>query len=162
MKGVSRSTLHVLTGKRSYEACIKSHFVNIPSQRSLFNPAMQLMIADGEDRDELTKALPALLECGWQLDENNSGVRKIYHLKTYTKVLDLHHSIGVGSKSKNHHPEMTTKSGSLAVHWTTHHPRGLSAKDIFMAKYCDEVARTIGTVDELDAQRCGPNSSQTK
>lgn len=87
MKGLSRSALFILKGKPSHEACIKSHLVNIPSQRSLFNPAMQPMIADGEDRDELTKVLPTLLECGWQLDENNSGVRKIYHLKTYTKVL---------------------------------------------------------------------------
>lgn len=86
-KNISRSALFILTGKPSHEACIKSHFVNIPSQRSLFNPAMQPMIADGEDRDELTKVLPTLLECGWQLDENDSGVRKIYHLKTYTKVL---------------------------------------------------------------------------
>ena len=80
MKGVSRSALFILTGK-------PSHFVIIPSQRSLSNRAMQPTIADGEDRDELTKVLPALLECGWQLDENNSGVSKIYHLKTYTKVL---------------------------------------------------------------------------
>ncbi|KAL8882155.1 MAG: hypothetical protein Q9198_000797 [Flavoplaca austrocitrina] len=123
---------------------------------------MQLNIADGEDRDKLTREFSALFENGWQLDEDNVGVQKTYHLKTYTKVLDLHHSIGVRSKSKNHHPEMATKSGSLAVHWTTHHPRGLSTKDVFMAKYCDEVARIIGTVDEQEAQRCGPNPSHPK
>lgn len=46
--------------------------------------------------------------------------------------------------------------GSLTVYWSTHSPRGLSAKDTIMAKYCDEEAKTIGTVDQSDAQRCGP------
>lgn len=48
---------------------------------------MQPIIAEGEDRDMLTTSLSALLESGWQLDENNVGVRKTYHLKTYTKVM---------------------------------------------------------------------------
>lgn len=61
--------------------------MNIASQRSFKNLAMQPIIADGEDRDKLTTSLSALLESGWQLDEANVGVRKTYHLKTYTKVL---------------------------------------------------------------------------
>ncbi len=48
---------------------------------------MQPRIADGEDADKLVKDLSALIESGWQLDENESGVRKTYHMKTYTKVL---------------------------------------------------------------------------
>ncbi|KAL8817826.1 MAG: hypothetical protein Q9223_003418 [Gallowayella weberi] len=100
---------------------------------------MQPKMAEGQNEKELTEELSTLLERGWQLDEELVGVRKTYHLKTYTKVL---------------------RSGSLTVHWTTHHPRGLSAKDTFMAKYCDEVAKTIGTVAEDQAQRCGAGSSQ--
>jgi 4a-hydroxytetrahydrobiopterin dehydratase len=42
------------------------------------------------------------------------------------------------------------------VHWTTHHPRGLSDKDAFMARYCDERAKEIGTVDKTDALKCAP------
>lgn len=49
--------------------------------------------------------------------------------------------------------------GSLTVYWTTHDPRGLSAKDTFMARYCDEQAGIIGTVDRSDAAKCGPTPS---
>ena len=62
-------------------------FLDTLSKRTLTNQAMQPRIADGEDADKLVKDLSALIESGWQLDEDESGVRKIYHLKTYTKVL---------------------------------------------------------------------------
>lgn len=85
--------------------------------------------------------------------------------------------IGVRSKSKNHHATMTIvsfsqmsfaawlrtmltlpfqKTGSVYVHWTTHNPRGLSAKDTFMAQYCDEQARLVGAVEESQGQKCTP------
>ncbi len=48
------------------------------------------------------------------------------------------------------------KAGSVNVHWTTHNPRGLSAKDTFMARYCDEQARLIGAVEESQGQKCAP------
>ena len=85
--------------------------------------------------------------------------------------------IGVRSKSKNHYlvmiivrftlfpqcPELGLhffqQTGSIDVHWTTHHPRGLSDKDTFMARYCDEQARLVGTVDKREAQKCDPPSS---
>jgi len=85
--------------------------------------------------------------------------------------------IGVRSKSKNHHSVMTIvrltlyvqrrepglcsfqQTGSVYVHWTTHHPRGLSEKDTLMARYCDEQARLIGTVEESEAQKCRSTSS---
>lgn len=51
------------------------------------------------------------------------------------------------------------RAGSVKAHWTTYHPRGLSDKDIFMAQYCDDQARLIGTVGEPEAQKCGPATS---
>ena len=65
----------------------------------------------------------ALLENGWMLDDEEVGVKKTYHFKTYTKALvfgvssafgahadalqDFLYTIGVRSKSKNHHSVMT-------------------------------------------------------
>lgn len=42
------------------------------------------------------------------------------------------------------------------MHWTTHHPRGLTAKDITMAQYCDDQGSLIKTVDKGEAAKCGP------
>lgn len=75
------------SGKHIHRLCISRRLVNIPVRRSLSDSAMQLNIADGEDRDKLTREFSTLFENGWQLDEDNVGVRKTYHLKTYTKVL---------------------------------------------------------------------------
>ena len=44
---------------------------------------------------------------------------------------------------------------SLRVHWTTHSPRGLTAKDILMARFCDDQAAVIGTVDQTEVIACG-------
>ena len=35
----------------------------------------------------------------------------------------------------------------MHVHWTTHEPPGLSEKDVFMARYCDEQAGLVGAVE---------------
>jgi 4a-hydroxytetrahydrobiopterin dehydratase len=32
------------------------------------------------------------------------------------------------------------------IRWTTHHPKGLSEKDIELARICDELARDFGEV----------------
>lgn len=48
------------------------------------------------------------------------------------------------------------KFGSVHMHWTTHHPRGLSAKDTFMARYCDEQAKVIGAVQKGEHAKCAP------
>jgi 4a-hydroxytetrahydrobiopterin dehydratase len=76
--------------------------------------------------------------------------------------------VGVECKLKNHHPELRNVrflfSSALmfvldkfipslqnykAVYyrWTTHVPRGLSAKDTHMALFCDDKAKYLGLVD---------------
>jgi 4a-hydroxytetrahydrobiopterin dehydratase len=46
--------------------------------------------------------------------------------------------------------------GSVDVHWTTHHPRGLTDKDISMAQFCEQAAELMGAVQEGQGQKCGP------
>ena len=90
---------------------------------------------------------------------------------------DFLYTVGVRSKSKNHHSVMIIVSLAfflqclesglhsfqqidfVNIHWTTYNPRGLSDKDTFMAGYCDEQARLIGTVNMSEAQKCHPSSS---
>ncbi|KAF1950090.1 hypothetical protein CC80DRAFT_497100 [Byssothecium circinans] len=77
-------------------------------------------------------------------------------------VKDLHTIIGIASKSKNHHAKIITDISSLTVIWTTHHPRGISLKDTAMARYCDEQAALIGTVEKGEGKKCGPSPSDGK
>ncbi len=82
--------------------------------------------------------------------------------------------VGIECKIRNHHPELWNVSWctylalicdmimfkpslqtyrSVYYHWTTHNPRGLSAKDTHMARFCDEKARYFGYMDECGGKQ---------
>jgi len=115
----------------------------------------------GADSIALESDINSLLSNGWILTPTQDSIEKTYHFKVYTKVLDLHHLIGVASKARNHHATMVSKHGSLMVTWTTHEPApgGLGDKDVGMARWCDEQAKLIGTVDKSASAKCGPTAS---
>jgi pterin-4a-carbinolamine dehydratase len=48
--------------------------------------------------------------------------------------------------------ERLSEIGTVSILWTTHYPRGLSHKDIFMARYCDEQAKLIREAGEDERQ----------
>lgn len=45
-----------------------------------------------------------------------------------------------------HHPEWSNVYNTVFVRWTTHSPRGLSDKDLAMARACDEAAAQEGEI----------------
>jgi len=120
---------------------------------------MDLKISRGENEAQLKADVIELLKEGWKLDEECIQLEKTYNFKTYTKVADFHLVISVKCKSRNHHPTMITTSRTLTVQWTTHIPRGISNKDTSMAKYCDEEAKSIGTVEQDKIKPSGPAAS---
>ncbi|KAM5462269.1 putative 4a-hydroxytetrahydrobiopterin dehydratase [Microsporum ferrugineum] len=101
----------------------------------LFSNATTPVVSQGVSESRLTDELNQLLQAGWTLDETRCGIEKVYYFKTYTKC---------------------QKTGSVHVHWTTHHPRGLSLQDTIMARYCDEQSSSIGTVEQNQSKKCHP------
>lgn len=61
-------------------------------------------------------------------------------------------------KAQKHHPEWGNVYNEVVVRWTTHRPRGISSKDVHMAKLCDRIAAEIGEI-QLSALK-KENSSQ--
>ena len=55
--------------------------------------------------------------------------------------------IAAKAGEERHHPEWSNVYNKTHITWTTHRPRGLSGKDIVMARYCDDVAQEMGEVD---------------
>lgn len=47
-------------------------------------------------------------------------------------------------KKQRHHPEWTNVFNHVHILWTTHSPKGMSEKDTYMAKFCDEEASKYG------------------
>ncbi|PYI24668.1 transcriptional coactivator/pterin dehydratase [Aspergillus violaceofuscus CBS 115571] len=143
-----------------------------PSQRSLiFSPsttkrhfsssmstsaAVEPQFAEGVDADELRPRLTALLqpEQGWTLDAEGQGLQKTYFFKTYFKAVSFVNVVASQSATMKHHPTMTVRIGSVDIHWTTHHPRGLTGKDVDMAQHCDEAAELMGAVEAGQGRKC--------
>ncbi|OAL73311.1 pterin-4-alpha-carbinolamine dehydratase [Trichophyton violaceum] len=101
----------------------------------LFSSTSTPIVAPGVSESQVSDELRELLKAGWVLDQPRSGIEKSYYFKTYTKC---------------------QKAGSVHVHWTTHHPRGLTLLDTLMARYCDEQSASIGTVDQNQSKKCHP------
>lgn len=51
-----------------------------------------------------------------------------------------------------HHPEWSNVYNFTRVRWTTHWPEGISGKDLEMARFCDEVARRWGEVEDGEVE----------
>ncbi|CAI7642227.1 unnamed protein product [Penicillium manginii] len=114
--------------------------------------------AEGEDPQQLGPDTEMLQHQGWALDADGMGVTKTFHFKSYFKAVSFVNLIASESSSKKHHPTMTVRIGSVDVHWTTHRPRGLTHKDITMARHCDHGASLMGAVDSGQGLKCGPSA----
>lgn len=55
-------------------------------------------------------------------------------------------AVAAECKRSKHHPKWTNIYNQVHIGWTTHSPRGLSEKDIAMARICDEKAKDFGEI----------------
>ncbi|OJJ76582.1 hypothetical protein ASPBRDRAFT_170717 [Aspergillus brasiliensis CBS 101740] len=112
--------------------------------------------SEGTNPEQARQGLQSLQEQGWVLDEDGQGVKKTYYFKSYFKAVSFVNVVASQSSTKKHHPTMTVRIGSVDVHWTTHNPRGLSEKDLEMARHCDEAADLMGSVEQGQGKKCAP------
>ncbi|KAL2785749.1 transcriptional coactivator/pterin dehydratase [Aspergillus keveii] len=120
--------------------------------------ASEPQFADGIDPEQLRPSLNALQSNGWSLDEDKIGIKKTYYFKSYFKAVSFVNVIASQSATKKHHATMTIRFGSVDIHWTTHHPRGLTDKDTSMAQFCDQAAELVGVVEQGQGLKCGPGA----
>ncbi|KAL4933451.1 4a-hydroxytetrahydrobiopterin dehydratase [Aspergillus undulatus] len=114
--------------------------------------------AEGVNPEELRSSLNELQGQGWGLDEDNIGIKKTFYFRSYFKAVSFVNAIASQSSTKKHHATVTIRFGSVDVHWTTHHPRGLTDNDISMAQFCEQAAELFGSVQEGQGLKCGPGA----
>ena len=56
-------------------------------QHSIILSMQQSKISEMQDESKVKAETKALLEKGWRLDDEEVGLQKTYHFKTYTKAL---------------------------------------------------------------------------
>ncbi|KAI4865802.1 transcriptional coactivator/pterin dehydratase [Hypoxylon rubiginosum] len=107
----------------------------------------------GVDEPALTRALEPLLasaELGgrWALVPGGEGLERSFKFKTFAKTWDFMTAVSLQCKLKNHHPEWSNVYNTTYIRWTTHNPKGLSAKDVELAAICDNLAKGFGEIAE--------------
>ncbi|PLB40230.1 4a-hydroxytetrahydrobiopterin dehydratase [Aspergillus candidus] len=127
----------------------------LPTRSSSTQSQPAPKFAEGVDVATATEGVDALCEQGWVLDGDGAGFKKTFYFRSYFKAVSFVNVIASHSATKKHHATMTVRIGSVDVHWTTHHPRGLTEKDIGMARVCEDAAELMGVVEEGRGKKCG-------
>ena len=77
---------HIITPLSTFRTCqVLTNFTI--SKRTSIVLSMQPTLSEGQDESRVMAEAKALLENGWILDDEEVGVKKTYHFKTYTKAL---------------------------------------------------------------------------
>jgi 4a-hydroxytetrahydrobiopterin dehydratase len=110
--------------------------------------------AEGTPGDDATLAADLeglLLPKGqWILTPSGEGLQRLIRFKTFQKAWSFMDAVAIECKKNKHHPEWSNTYNTVFVRWTTHAPKGLSAKDIYLAGLTDDHAQRFG---ELKAER---------
>ncbi|KAL2267584.1 hypothetical protein VTJ83DRAFT_4861 [Remersonia thermophila] len=124
--------------------------------------ATQPRFSPGSDPASIESTLAPLLTSHggrWTLARDGEALEREFRFKTFARTWDFMTAVALQCKLKNHHPEWSNTFNTTFIRWTTHHPRGLSAKDVELAAVCDQLARDFGEV-EPDQQPQQPQQQQ--
>lgn len=97
----------------------------------------------------------------WHLIHSPPGLQREFKFKTFATAMKFWNAVAGECKVQKHHPEWGNVYNKVVVRWTTHNPRGISSKDIHMAKFCDNTAEDLGEIhlalaaDEKNSNKAG-------
>lgn len=91
----------------------------------------------------------------WKLVASPPALQRKIKFKSFATAMKFWNAVVGECKVHKHHPEWGNVYNEVVVRWTTHRPRGISSKDVRMARFCDTTADTLGEV--VDAAQPGPN-----
>jgi len=70
----------------------------------------------------------------------NNAIEKKFQFKDFVQALGFIVQVGVLAEKKNHHPELYNVYNKVTIRLSTHDPKGITDKDIALAKAIDEIA----------------------
>ncbi len=90
---------------------------------------------------ELLKGLPA-----WRLDTERGGViRRDFVFADFAEAFAFMAQVALIAEKRNHHPEWSNVYNRVTISLTTHDAKGLSMKDIELARLIEKVSARFGT-----------------
>ncbi|KAH6631755.1 pterin 4 alpha carbinolamine dehydratase-domain-containing protein [Chaetomium tenue] len=120
--------------------------------------ALEPQFSANADMGKLGASLSPLLVTNggrWSLAMEGQALEREFKFKTFAKTWDFMTAVSLQCKLKNHHPEWSNVFNTTFIRWTTHHPKGLSEKDIELAAICDKLATDFGelAIEGLQGQQ---------
>ncbi|KAI5808066.1 transcriptional coactivator/pterin dehydratase, partial [Peziza echinospora] len=89
-------------------------------------------------------ALLACTKAPWELVHSPPGIQRSFTFKTFNQAMKFMNAVADECKVQRHHPEWANVYNKVVVRWTTHNPKGISEKDVYMAKWCDDAGERFG------------------
>ncbi|KAF8250798.1 transcriptional coactivator/pterin dehydratase, partial [Wilcoxina mikolae CBS 423.85] len=80
---------------------------------------------------------------GWTLSRTRDGLEREFVFRGFAKAMTFMNQVADECKVQNHHPEWANVYNTVRIRWTTHNPKGLSDKDVEMARFCDMKAAEV-------------------
>ncbi|XP_042233759.1 pterin-4-alpha-carbinolamine dehydratase-like [Homarus americanus] len=87
-----------------------------------------------------TKLKP-LLDDNWTMVDGRDAMKKTFLFKDFNEAWGWMSCVALRGEKIDHHPEWFNVYNKVEVTWSTHDCGGLSAKDIVMAKFCDDTSK---------------------
>ncbi|KAF8476864.1 pterin 4 alpha carbinolamine dehydratase-domain-containing protein [Kalaharituber pfeilii] len=95
-----------------------------------------------------TSKLLASSTAPWWLTHSPPGLQRAFKFKTFSTAMKFMNAVATECKVQKHHPEWGNVYNEVVIRWTTHRPRGITSKDVYMAQWCDRCAEEHGEVRE--------------
>jgi 4a-hydroxytetrahydrobiopterin dehydratase len=87
---------------------------------------------------EINLALQSLE--GWAYDEDDKSFKKNFQFKDFSEAFGFMNAIAMLADNMDHHPEWSNIYNKVNVRLTTHDVGAVSAFDVVMATYMNEMA----------------------
>lgn len=68
-------------------------------------------------------------------------LKRDFSFKNFKEALKFTNDIGLIAEAEGHHPDITTRYGSVTIVWYTHKIEGLHLNDFIMAAKTDHLAK---------------------
>ncbi|KAF2761231.1 transcriptional coactivator/pterin dehydratase [Pseudovirgaria hyperparasitica] len=103
-------------------------------------------VAPTESVDEVRRNLDPLLQQTRYIVWSSHALHRTYRFPTYHRAILFITRIAALAEQSNHHPIIeVTHNRDLSLTWTTNFPKGLSSKDIAMARASEDIAVELET-----------------
>ncbi|CAO3679981.1 unnamed protein product [Umbelopsis vinacea] len=89
-----------------------------------------------------TLLTPLLESAGWSLVTDRDAIKKSFVFGDFNEAFGFMSRVALRADKVDHHPEWFNVYNKVDITLSTHDCKGLSTRDIDLAKFCDKVSKS--------------------